>query len=300
MFSWLIIIIISYLFFSLSSFADKLVLTGPPDQKSYAFYVGILGILIVFLIPFTGLTFPALNVLAWIILDALVYILAIFAMFFALEKFNVSRVVPAIGALQPVFIFILTWLIFGSQIPSGAHLVAFLLLLCGGFVMSFSKTFVINKEYLKLVIFSSVMFSGDYVFSKIIFLNLPFLQGLIWIKIFCFIFALTLLIDKKLRSQIFSKGEMFNKKTEALVLFAQSTGVTAGFLQSFAIAMVPVAYLATMNALRGIQYAFLFAITLLFSLIFPKILKEDLSKTVLAQKFISIILIFIGLAMLLY
>lgn len=299
MFPWFIISSISYLFFGLSSFGDKLVLSGRPNQKSYAFYVGVLGILIVVVIPFTGIMLPAPLVLGWVILDALVYILAIFAMFAALEKFNVSKVVPAIGAVQPIFIFILTWLFFGPQTLKPVHLAAFLILLLGGLAISLGKTLAINKEYVGLVLFSSLMFSSDYIFSKIIFLHLPFLQGIIWIKVFCFLFAMLMLVDKKLRRQIFRKGEMLSKKTEALVVFAQSTGVVAGFLQSLAIALVPVAYLAIMNAMRGLQYAFLFIITLFFSLVFPNILKEELSKRIVLQKIISIFLIFTGLGLLL-
>ncbi len=297
-FSWVIIIVFSYLFFALAAFGDKLVLSGSPNQKSYAFYVGVLGICVVFLIPFAGLGLPALPVLAWIFLDALAYILAIYTMFSALETFDVSRVVPAIGAVQPIFTFIITWLLFGPQVFQPIHMLAFAILLVGGFVISMGKTFSIHGRYLKLTLFSSLMFSCDYVFSKMVFLHMPFLQGLIWIRIFCFGLALLLLFDKKLRQEVFSRHHMVKPKTQLFILSAQASGAVAGILQSLAIAIVPVSYLAIMNALRGVQYVFLFLITLGFSWLFPRLLKEEFSQRAIIQKVCSIVLIFIGLAML--
>jgi hypothetical protein len=72
----------------------------------------------------------------------------------------------------------------------------------------------------------------------------------------------------------------------------------ANFLQSFAISLSPVAFLAIVNSLRGIQYIFIFLITLFFSVFFPRILKEEISKSIIIQKSISIGFIVVGLALL--
>ena len=143
-----------------------------------------------------------------------------------------------------------------------------------------------------------MMFSLDYVFSKFVFLDLPFLLGIIWIRIFVFLFALVFLITKNSRKEIFSKQMISNKKTQGAFLYAQACGGAANFLQSFAISLAPIAFLATVNSLRGIQYVFLFLATLFLSFLFPKILKEKISKKIIYQKIISIILIVIGLAIL--
>ncbi len=101
-----------------------------------------------------------------------------------------------------------------------------------------------------------------------------------------------------MRSQIFSKKEILNKKTGIIFLSSQAVGAIAGILQSLAISLSPVAYLAILNALRGIQYVFLFIITLGFSYFYPKILKENISKRIILQKTVAIVLIVIGLAIL--
>ena len=150
-------------------------------------------------------------------------------------------------------------------------------------------------DYLIIVLFASFMFALDYVFQKFIFLNQTFLTGLIWIRIFIFLFSFVFLISKKSRQEIFAKQQVMNKKTLIIFTCAQTAGGAANFLQSFAISLVPVAFLPIINSLRGIQYVFLFLITLFLTVFFPKILKEDISKKIIAQKIISIILIAAGL-----
>ncbi len=300
MFSWLLIIILAYLFFSLSSFGDKLILNGPLNPKLYTFYVGFLGGLVVFLIPFITFSLPSNIALVWIILEAIVFILGVYFIFSALEKFEVSKVIPTVGVLQPVLIFILTWIFFGPQIIKGIHFLAFLILLLGGFFISMEKTFKISAEYLKLTILASLMFSLDHIFLKLVFLNQPFLQGLIWTRLFIVLFVLIFLFGKEFRKQIFVKKVVLNKKTAGLFLFTQSAGGIAVFLQSFAISLVPITYLSIVNALKGIQYVFLFLITLFFSFLFPKILKEEISKKIIIQKTIAISFIIFGLVLLIY
>jgi hypothetical protein len=142
------------------------------------------------------------------------------------------------------------------------------------------------------------MFSLDYIFAKSVFLNQSFLQGIVWIGIFIFLFALLFLLSKKARKEIFAKKVVFNRKTEKAFLLAQISGGIANFLQSFAIYLAPVVFLATVNSLRGIQYVFLFLMTLFLSLFSPKILKEGLSGRIIIQKAVSIVFIAVGLAIL--
>lgn len=276
-----------------------MILSGPPNSKLYTFYVGALSLLVIFFIPFIKLSFPSALGLLWIVLEAIVYILGLYAMFIALEKFDVSRVMTTIGATQPIIILILTWIFLGTVV-TGANLLAFIMLLLASIVISMEGKFKITGNYLILLVFSSLMFSLDYIFSKLVFFNMSFLQGIVWMRIFSFLFVLIFLFDKSLRIQIFSKKTTLNKKTGLLFLSTQSAGGIAGLLQSFAISLAPVSYLAIVNSLRGVQYVFLFIITLFFSFFFPKILKEDISKKVILQKTIAIILIVIGLAFLIY
>ncbi len=311
MIAGILIIIVSYLFFSLAFFGDKLVLSGShleavikpghpktsANPKLYTFYIGILNALVIFLIPFTKLHFTAAEILLSV-LTALTTLLGLYTMFIALEKFEVSRVMPTIGAVQPILILVLTWIFWGFQVISVLNFLAFMLLLFGSIIISVEKKLAITINYLLLTMVSALMFSLVYIFSKMVFLRLPFLPGVVLIGLGTFFFTLVFLFDKGLRSQIFSKKMALDKKTGIIFLFTQSAGGIANILQSLAISLVPISYLAIINSLRGIQYVFLFIITLFFSTFYPKILQEDISQKIIIQKTIAIVVIVFGLAIL--
>jgi len=69
-------------------------------------------------------------------------------------------------------------------------------------------------------------------------------------------------------------------------------------LQNWAVALAPLIYLAFINALQGVQYVFLLIFTAFLSLKLPQILKEEISRKIISQKIIAILLIGGGLAIL--
>ena len=295
---WLIAAVSAYLFFGVASLGDKLVLSGKPKPKSYTFYVGAFGLLAVFLIPFAKFNFSDSSTWMWIALDGLVHVLGLYIMYVAVEKFDISKVVATIGATQPIFIFILTWLFWGPQVIHATYILAFIILFLGSIIISFEKNIKMTGRFLALTIISSILFSFDYIFVKFIFLSQTFLPGIILIEISIFFFAALFIFNKNARKEIFSKQMVLDRKTQATFLATQICGGVGNFLQAFAISLAPVVFLATINSLRGVQYVSLFIITLFISYFFPKILKEEISKKIIIQKIISIILILIGLTML--
>jgi len=297
---WLLAIITAYFFFSLSSLGDKLILSGPPKPKSYTFYVGIIGLSVVILIPFMEFGLPEKNSFPWIISEAVIYILALYFMFSAVKKYEVSRVATTMGATMPLFVLALTWLFWGGQTMNKTNIIAFALLILGNIIISFEKNLKSANGYLKMTLLASFIFSVDYVLAKIIFLKEPFLLGFFWMRMFGVIIALLFLLSKKAREEIFAKQNFLNKKTASLLTFTQTSGGIANILQAFAISSAPIAMLPILNSLRGVQYAFLFLIVLSFSIFLPKILKEEISKKIIVQKIIAIILIAGGLALLVY
>ncbi len=298
MISWLLIIILAYLFFSLASFGDKLVLNNSQNPKLYVFYVGLLNLLVILLIPFVEFSLPSAKSFLWIILTSFVFIMGLYTLYSAIEKFEVSRVVPIMGATQPIFVLFLSWFFWGYLTIKWNIFLAFLILLLGGIVISFEKKPEFTKNLLKLSLLASFLTALGFIFIKMVFSSQTFFNGIIWLGIFNFLFGLIFIYDKSVRQEIFTKKSIFDKKTASLIILTQSAGGMAGILQNFAIYLAPASNLAIMNALRGIQYIFLFAITLIFSYFYPKILKEEISKRIIIQKSIAIILIIFGLVIL--
>ncbi|MDD4531332.1 MAG: EamA family transporter [Candidatus Pacebacteria bacterium] len=294
---WLISIILSYFFFAFASLGDKIVLSGPSKPKSYTFFVGIFSVLAAFLIPFVEFCFPSGQTLAWIILEAVVYVAGLYALFYALENFEVSRIVPTIGATQPIFIAVLSFLFWGFQSVETRNVLAFVVLLTGSVLISIDKNPKITRKSLEIGLITSLLFSLDFIFSKFVFLDMAFWPGFIWMRIFSFVFVLIFLFDKGFRKEMAEDNGM-SKKTGILFLVTQASGGAANILQSFSIAIAPVAYLAIMNSMKGIQYVFLFLMVVFVSCFMPKVLKEEMNKRVVLQKIVSIIIIVSGLAIL--
>lgn len=303
---WLLVIILAYFFFSLSSLGDKLILSGPPKPRTYTFYIGIFGLSVFLFLPFMDFSLPKSQSVLWIVSEAIIYILGVYATASAIKKFEVSKVATTMGALMPIFVLVMTWLVWGGQIISKTNLLAFMLLLAGGIIISIEKKIKPANGYFTIILLASFLFSLDYILTKIIFLTEPFLLGLFWMRLIASLLVLFLLLSRKARREIIdflnpvrngvSNG--VNKKAASLLILTQTAGGTANILQAFAISLAPVAMLPILNSLRGVQYVFLFLITLFFSLFLPKILKEKISKKIILQKTFSIILIASGLTLL--
>ncbi|MFA5169320.1 MAG: hypothetical protein WC420_01035 [Candidatus Paceibacterota bacterium] len=294
---WLLTITLSYLFFAFSSLGDKIVLNGPAKPKSYTFFVGIFSILAALLIPFIDFNFPSQIGLFWVILEAFIYVVGLYALFYALENFEVSKIIPTIGATQPIFIAILSCVFFGYQPLGGKDILAFVILLSGSVLISIDKNPKITKRSLQVGLLTSLFFSLDFIFSKFVFMDLPFWPGFVWMRIFSFVFVLFFLFDKGFRKEMAEENKI-SKKTGALFIVTQMAGGAANILQSWSIALVPVAYLAIMNSMKGLQYVFLFIMVVILSHFLPKVLHEETSKKIILQKIISIFIIGLGLVIL--
>src|SRR3989344_793839 len=270
MFSWLFIIILAYFFFSIASLGDKLVLNRAQNPKLYVFYVGVLGLFVLFLIPFVGFSILDRISFLWVFLASLFLISSLYFLYSAVEKFDVSRVVPIFGSVQPAFILFLSWFFFRAGVIGFNNILAFTFLLLGSIMISFEKKPEFTKNLLSLSLFASFLMALSFIFLKVVFLSQPFFQSIIWMGIFNFLIVLFFLFDAKFRKEVFINNKpAFDKKTMYLVLGTQSAGGLGGILQNFAIFLAPVSGLAIINAMKGIQYVFLFVITLLFSKFLP-------------------------------
>jgi len=295
---WILVITLAYLCFALSSLGDRIILSGHSRPNSYTFFVGILSAAVILLIPFVGISVPQGILWLWIILAALFNILGIYTMFSALNVFDVSKIIPTIGALQPIFVVIFSFLILGEDAMESRQIFAFIILLLGSVLISIEKNYRVTKRSLKLSFFAALFFSLEMIFAKIVYLDLAFSDGFIWMKIFGLVFVMSFLFNKTFRRDIFKVDQKLDKKNSIIFFLGQGFGGLANILQGWAISLVPLAYLGIMNAMKGLQYVFLFIFALIISAAFPKLLNEKTSKTIIIQRIIAIILIVIGLLVL--
>jgi len=296
---WLTVAISAYLILAIVFLVDKYLLVGPiPNPQVYTFYIGTLGILVLILAPFVGLYIPELSQIVLSLLAGALFIYGIFWLNKALRLFEASRVIPAIGGILPIFSFLLIYIFSGGkEIFTLWEFLAFILLVFGSVLIIYEKA-KISLKSLRISAIAAFFLALSFVLAKYVYVAQPFWSGYIWIRIGGFLMAMSFLFTPEVRRELGRAKINFPKKTAAIFLSNQAAGASANILQNWAIALAPLVCVAIINALQGVQYAFLLIFATIISLKFPKILKEEISRKILFQKILAILLIGGGLVLL--
>ncbi|MEK7067672.1 MAG: EamA family transporter [Patescibacteria group bacterium] len=314
---WLTITIVAYFLNAGVYVADKHFLSKKIHSSiAYAFYVGIwsIGNIIFFWWA------PFLPTGPWLIIDlaaGVLFLWALIAWYKALHQSDATKVVPIVGAFVPIFSFVFSYFFF-NHVLGGREFLAFLILVAGGVLISVRQHQASRWQRLKryclilcgskhaelhparrLIInslISAAIFAAYYVLIKYIYLNQPFFGSYIWTRVGSFLGALFLIIPQRNWNIIFEP----QRKAEAiknlpLFLGIRFIAVIAFILLNYAISLGNV---ALVNALQGLQYFFLILIVLFLSESYPNILKEEMNKAVLVQKFIGVVMVGVGLYLL--
>lgn len=303
---WLIVAISAYLILAIVFLVDKYLLVGPiPNPKVYTFYIGTLGILVLILVPFVGFSVPGIGQIILSLLAGAFFIYGIFWLNSALRLFEASRVIPAIGGILPIFTFLLIYIFSrGEEVFKIWEFSAFILLILGSILITYEKAKKISLKSFKISVIAAFFLALSFVLAKYVYMVQPFWSGYIWIRIGGFLMAISFLFAQEVRNELskvkinWATGGWRPKKTAAIFLSNQAAGASANILQNWAIALAPLVCVAIINALQGVQYVFLLMFAASLSLKFPKILKEEISREIIFQKIIAILLIGGGLALL--
>jgi len=298
--SWILIAISAYFIFAVVNLVDKYLLgVRIPSPKVYTFYIGVSGILILILVPFGFLIVPRFSLILLALLAGVCHILGVFIFLVGLKSFEASRIMPAMGALLPIFTFGFALILSGqNEVLTFSDITAFVLLIFGTLLITWQKKKTITLTNIKIAILSAFFFALYFVLAKLVYLEQPFISGFIWTRIGAFMAALSLLFSKEVKEDIFGRPKFIQRKTW-VIFFPNEVASASGFiLQNWAIALAPFVYLGIINALEGVKYVFVLIFTLFLSLKFPKILKEEVSREILFQKIIAILLIGGGLVLL--
>ena len=300
--NWLVIAIIAHFIFAIVFIVDKFLLSKTVLQpRAYAFYVGILGIFALLLIPFGFTLLPAGQIAASLIAGVL-FVLAILFFYKLIQLGEISRITPIVGGAVPIFTLILTYSFLGERL-TGYQLVGFFLLVFGGVIMLWPRKDRINPptgkasltKKLTLAIIAALFFAGSFVLTKFIFMEQPFINGFIWIRLGGFLGAWLLFFWPGNRQIIFKTTETIKGRSVGLLVSNKILSALAFVLLNYAIFLGSV---ALVNSLQGVQYAFLLIVALFLSKKFPQILKEQISRGMILQKIMAILFIVLGLGIL--
>lgn len=297
MYIW--VAVAAYLLLAVNAVIDKFLLGDKriAHPATYAFAIGLVSLIVVVLIPIS-FSVPSLPLMFVSFASGAVFTYALLAFFTALKSGEASRVVPVQAGFVPFFTLVLAFFILGQRL-GGGDLVGFLFLVGGSAVLN-RKAHFKNKW----AIVAAFLFALSFTLSKAIFDDLGFINGFIWTRFGMVLGALTLLSEPQARKAILNKfvskqkaapGEKMTEKLLILFLTGQIVGSVAGFLQNYSIAIGNV---VIVNALQGVQFAFLLILTSILSLWFPRIIEEEISNRVIAEKVAGVIIISIGVVIL--
>lgn len=292
---YLPISILAFLLNGISVTVDKFLLSKIiPDPLLYIFYFSMVSLLAIFALPFTHL--PNTNVLILSSLSTLLWTLAAYLMFKALKIGQVARVIPIIGSLNPLILFVIG-LAGGTILANEAWAIIVLILGLVFLTLPDWKGKLIKSELL-LEISSAALFALSYLLLKQAYLQEDFITVLVWSRFILIPLIAVFLFIPDLRKRAVpspKQGISMLKKGGILFGFGQ---VSAGISQLLIFFAISLANPALVNSLQGTQYVFLFILSLILAKKYPQIFKEKYTFFNLITKILGIILISFGLYLL--
>jgi drug/metabolite transporter (DMT)-like permease len=297
--NFLPISILAYALNGGAAIIDKILINSKIQSPYvYVFYISVMGLFAVLLIPF-GIqlsVYPAiLSIISGIVAN-----LALLAYFAALKNGEASVVTPIIGSLNPLFSLVLGSLFLG-QLISPIQSVAFFLLILGSVILTASlwvDKVTLNRQLL-LMISAGFLFALSYVLIREAFLLSNFVSGLVISRVAGGLFVLPLLLIPRTRLDILANKATkhhFANSTSLLLFSGQAMGGIAVFLMTFATSLVNP---ALVNSLFGVQYLTILIVALFLAHEHKKrLLDEDLTKNVLIQKILGALILSVGVFLL--
>jgi hypothetical protein len=257
--SWLVLAIFAQFLFALSTLVDKHIVTragtiGKPVV--YAFFVSLLSGFVIVLAPLVSI--PSGYVLLLSLVNAATFTSAIFLLYCALKEARASDVSPAIGGLSAIVTAILAALWIEGDVAY-VHLLPIGLLALGTGIISH---FHFNRRALFFTAAAGCFFGLTIFLSKLIFNEVPFVDGFFWPRFFNVLVAGSLLLVPSFRHAIFHGGKNSSRGAKGLVIGNKILGGVAAAMTAYAVSLGSV---AVVNALAGLQFVFLFVFALVIA-----------------------------------
>jgi drug/metabolite transporter (DMT)-like permease len=281
------------------------------------------GIWSVFNIVLLGLDpwLPSFRELLLDLLGGLLFLVTLVIWYKALHQSEATRVVPLVGALVPIFSFILSY-IFLDETLTERQFLAFIILIIGGTLISVKRTrfYFLNDVYerfkqvfgdilgavsaeyrptRRLVVNSlaaSLLFAAYYVLMKYIYSTQPFIGSFVWSRMGSFLGVLMILFVPYWRKDIIEyRATAKAPKNLGFFLAVRVMASVAFIMLNWAISLGSV---ALVNSLQGVQYVFLMILVFFLATRYPSVLDEELGGGVLFQKSVGATLVSLGLYML--
>jgi drug/metabolite transporter (DMT)-like permease len=298
--SYVLIATIGYILNATAILTDKVnVDVNIKSPAAYTFWIGLAGFATIILIPF-GFNIPSPVALLYAFLSGATFMVALLFFYKSLHFDESSRVAPIVASVNAIFTLLAGALIFAQFLSRQQNLASAVMIV--GLIIIATVHWSRHKNELHHLLFmigAGCFFSLSSLFLKEVFFYTPFINGLIWSKIFSTVTVATFLLSPKIRAEVFASKvakHHFVNKTSRLILVGQICGAIGGLLISYAIYL---ANPAIINAMQGVQYLFILLVVIALSLLKVSVgLDEQNSKKALIQKLIGAFFVALGLSLL--
>lgn len=286
----IILTIFQYLVQATVDLMDKVLITARKiEPVSYTFYTVVMGLLLLVIWPWSFVVIPVKFILLDLFSGAF-FSLAMFVFFVALSRGEVSRVIPFVFGLVPVFdIFISHFT--GRNLLSTNEIGAMFLLVPGALLVSHQSGSFWGK-HAALKTLSAFLFSSYYALWQYGSQIGPVLNNLMWNRIGAAAALLILLFLPVFRKKALATEKVKHKtSTSFLFLFKQILGGANFIFLSF---LLVLGKISIINGLQGFRYVFLLIFSLALSKTRSHLISEETSKEIIWQKSFGIVLVFLG------
>ena len=284
-----------------ASVLDKFLISSRRIQHPsvYTFMVGFFSV-------FTLLIFFPLgfHLVGWIyglemIVFGAVFIFGLLLLFSTFQNNEASRVVPVVGSTTTL-VSLLISIVFFDDFVGWERIVGIGCLLFGGFLVSLK----LSKKEIKgifsgfhLAVLSGFFLGVAYSAFKYFYASDGFINVFIWTRLGVFFGALSLLLVPDWRREVFGYLREFKRSkkrslaTGAIFISNKILAGTGSIVFNWALSLGSV---SVANALVATEYVFVFVLSALLSLKFPKIFQEKNRSWEIVQKVSAICIIGVG------
>lgn len=297
----LFIAIIGYICLAIVSIFDKFILSqAVPKPIVFVFYSTALVLPIFVLIPFGAGYLAYFTDYFLAAVGGVFFGLALWAMYIGFQQSEISHAGPLLGAVTPFFVLILGQLFLQESLTVYQTIGVFILII-GSLLVSVEK----SKQHhgwhsgMLWIVLAGLLYAISHVASKYIYDAYGFYSGLVWTRGFMGLFGAILLLSSTARKTLLrSKPKQTNHASVLrqfiLVFSSRTLAVAAVLLIQYAIAIGSV---IIVNALAGIQFAFLIIVIVLLTKFVPRLFKEKFVSGELKSEFLAVAVIAVGLAL---
>lgn len=280
--NWLLVALAGQGLGALAALIDKILLAKSSFRPaSYAFWMGTFGVFSFVLIPFGFGVVPS-SVLAVSALAGATFVFGFYFFFLALRRGEFSEAVPALAGLTPLATLLFGALLFSAPLTL-LEQAGFAFLVMGSIMLTLAEPRGLRLFLAVTLLASGALLGLSAAATGVVFREVGFISGFVWIKTWGIIAALGFLLVRRAREEIL--GSVRNPSASGLFIGGRLAGAASSFLIYFALSL---AHPALVEATQGARYVLVFAIGWL-------VLRENFRGRTLALKIVATILIAFGL-----